>query len=288
MTKAHRLKDRKTLTKKSSLPINFLLGCSEMSLDNYELARLSDVADDRKRLLAVLDQMVEHMALAWLAAWFRTMDRNALRHAIENEESPTQWAERMVRDGQRSEEELSVREPSAVGVAHLAAALRYQERNIAEGKCSVCPEPLDRNSVRYCTKHLAMARDRDRKKKGLRSDPGSREYLYSGEVTESTHGRQPGSLVQLAMNREQATRGLLAELGVKPESAAVSLKAAKEALLNCVPERGHSITQAELFEKAGVITKTIGRRALAQLLSAKQVQRVGKGGMREPYRYYRF
>jgi len=28
-----------------------------------------------------------------------------------------------------------------------AAAVRYQKRNIAEGKCMKCPEPLARNSV---------------------------------------------------------------------------------------------------------------------------------------------
>ena len=110
-----------------------------------------------------------------------------------------------------------------------------QKRNIAEGKCSECPKPLARNSVRFCEKHLAMNRARYSQKKAL-SDPGSREFLYAGEVTGSTHGRKPGSLASLAMHREQKTRAVLAELGIPPESAAVSLNAAKEALLGCIPE----------------------------------------------------
>jgi hypothetical protein len=69
------------------------------------------------------------------------------------------------------------------------------------------------------------------------SNPGSREYLYSGEVTPS-RGRQPAHLARLAMNREQKTRAILAELGIPPESAAVTLRASKEALLNaCLPQK---------------------------------------------------
>ena len=170
MSRDHRLKTRNALVK-PGVPINFLLGCTDIDLDNYELARLTDVANDRKQLHAVIDHMIESNALAWLAAWFRSMDRNALRHTIENEESPMEWAARMIRDGQRGEEELQPREPLPPGLAHLAAALRYQERNIAAGLCAVCPGPLDRNSVRFCTKHLAMRRERDRKKKGIKGDP---------------------------------------------------------------------------------------------------------------------
>ena len=50
--------------------------------------------------------------------------------------------------------------------------------------------------------------------------------------------------------------------------------------------KANGLTQAELFEKAGVITKTTGQRALKQLLAADQIQRIGAGGMREPYRYF--
>jgi len=242
---------------KSEVPINFLLGCSDVDLDNYELARLADVANDRTQLLLVIDHMIESNALAWLAAWFRSMDRNALRHAIENEEGPMEWASRMIREGQRGEEEQIPREPLPPGIAHLAASVRYQERNIAEGKCCVCPQPLDRNSVRHCTKHLAWARSKSARQRGAKGEPGSRDYLY-GEIPESTRGRQPGTLARLAMNREKATRALCLELGVQPEDAAVSLKAAVEAIYKIMPEKkADAMTQAELFEKAGVITKTL-------------------------------
>ena len=51
------------------------------------------------------------------------------------------------------------------GQAHRTAAVTYQNRNIAEGKCCDCPMPLARNSVRYCEKHLAKCRERARAKK---------------------------------------------------------------------------------------------------------------------------
>jgi len=47
------------------------------------------------------------------------------------------------------------------------------------------------------------------------------------------------------------------------------------------------MTQAELFEKAGIITKTTGQKALAELLAAGMVERFGKGGPRDVYRYWR-
>jgi hypothetical protein len=290
MTKAHRLLSRE---KKESLPVtvplNFLLGCSDLDLGNYELARLAEVAELRTQMQVLLDQIVDQTGLAWLAAWFRSMDRNALKHAIENEESPLEWAKRMVREGQRSEEEIeesAPRPPLPPGAAHLAAALRYQERNIAEGKCAVCPEPQDRNSVRYCTKHLAIFRARASQKKAL-GGPGSREYLYAGEMPESTHGRQPGTLTALAMNREKKTRAMLAELGVTPESAAVSLRAATEALLKCLPRsRAEAMTQDELREKALIPSKTTLQVALKALLSEGRIKRIGKGVQRNPYRYF--
>lgn len=106
----------------------------------------------------------------------------------------------------------------------------------------------------------------------------------------STHGRQPGTLASLAMHRtisrEKKTRALLAELGIKPEHAAVSLKAAKEALLKHMPDKAHAMTQVELLEKAGVITRTTGEKALKALLAEKKIQRIGAGGVREPYHYF--
>jgi hypothetical protein len=316
MTKAHRLKIRKssiTRTAGSSpqsrgarereamanqqhkglglaLPINFLLGCTDLDLGNYELQRLADVANLRNQLHVVLDQIVDHQGLAWLAAWFRSMDRAALKDAIENEEDPLAWAKRMIKEGQRSEEEIeesAPRPPLPPGAAHLAAALRYQERNIAEGLCAVCPEPQDRNSVRYCTKHLAIMRARASQKKALDSNPGSREYLYAGDLPESTHGRQPGSLASLERAREKKTRAVLAELGIPPESAAVTLRAAREALLQLLPRsRAEAKTQDELREYALISSKATLQVALKALLSEKRIERIGKGVQGNPYRYF--
>ena len=285
MTKAHHLQPRRSDADTKPMPLNFLLGCSQDALGNFELARLADVANLRAELHAILDRVIDAMSQAALASWFKNQDRNSLKHAIENEETPEEWAKRMIRDGQRSEEEkadylLPMPSPNLFrpslppGAAHLAASLRYGQRNLAEGKCEKCPEPLDCNSVRYCTKHLAWKREQDRKdreKKGVRI---------------GTHGREPGRLVNLAMNREKKTRALLAELGIKPEHAAVSLNAAKEALLANMPDKAHAMTQTELFEKAGVITRTTGEKALKALLASGQIQRIGAGGVREPYRYF--
>jgi hypothetical protein len=199
--KARNLKARKAKALYKPLPLNFLLGCSEKSLGNFELTRLGEVADLRKELHAILDRLIDQMSQAALAAWFRASDRQAIRYAIENEEMPLQMAARMVRDGQRSdEEEELIPIPSLPpGAAHLAANMRYQERNIAEGKCALCPEPQDRNSVRFCATHLTAARLRMTPSKGK---PGDIGWPY-GETEESTHGRQPGTMASLAMERER-------------------------------------------------------------------------------------
>jgi len=127
---------------------------------------------------------------------------------------------------------------------------------------------------------------RARTKKGL-VDPGSREYLYAGELPESTHGRQPGTLVSLALNRERKTRVVLAELGLPPESAAVSLEAAKQALLKCVPtSKSEALTQEQLFLKATVPSKTTGQKALKLLLDSGLIDRNGKGVKEDPFRYF--
>jgi hypothetical protein len=270
-----------------AVPLNFLLGCSDADLGSVELARLAEVANLRSELHATLDKLIDQMAQAALLAWFRVTDRNALKRAIENPEDVIAWAKKRIRDGQRSDKELIPRSPLEPGAAHLAAALRYTERNIAEGKCGVCPKPLAHNSVRYCEEHLAIARNRMRQKKGLRSDPGSREYLYSGEITESTHGRQPGTLASLAMNREKKTRALLAEAGIPPENAAVSLRASVEALMKCMPRsKGGAMTQTELFEKGCIPSKTTGGKALQKLFSSEQIQRIGDGCKGNPFRYF--
>jgi hypothetical protein len=284
--KARSLKVRKSKALYKPLPLNFLLGCPEKSLGTFELARLAEVADLRKELHTILDRLIDQMSQAALASWFRASDRQAIRYAIENEETPLQMAARMVRDGQRSdeEEELIPLPSLPPGAAHLAANMRYQERNIAEGKCALCPKPQDRNSVRFCTKHLMAARLRMTPSKGK---PGSVGWLY-GETEESTHGRQPGTLASLEMEREKRTRALLAEIGVSPESAAVGVKAAKDALLKLLPNsEARAMTQDSLFEAAAIPTRTTGQKALKQLLADGAIQRVGVGARGNPFRYFK-
>jgi hypothetical protein len=274
----------------TGIPLNFLLGCSERALGGFELQRLAEVADLRSELHRVLDRLIDQMAQAALAAWFRRTDTATLKRALENPEDILLWAKEQIRDGQRSEKELEELFPQASlppGAAHLAAALRYQERNIAGGKCCVCPHPLDENSVRYCTKHLAAARGRHKPKDRKDEAPGSIGFLYQDHTPESRHNRAPSQIAAMEMGREQRTRKLLAELGIPPESAAVSLKAVKDALLKCMPDsKSRAMTQAQLFEAATVVTRTTGQKALNELISAGTIQRIGKGGPRDLYRYF--
>lgn len=148
------------------------------------------------------------MSQAALAAWFRKTDREVLKQALRNPDDVIALAKEQIRDGQRSEEELIPLTSLPPGAAHLAAALRYQERQIAKGLCSVCPQPLAHNSVRYCERHLRIARLRKKPKNAKGEPPGSVNWLYSdGEQFESSQGRQPGTLKALALAREKQARG---------------------------------------------------------------------------------
>ena len=91
----------------------------------------------------------------------------------------------------------------------------------------------------------------------------------------------------LAMNREKQIRAHLAELGLSADSAAVSLKASKEALLKCMPDsKNHAMLAVELFEMATITKRTTGYRALTELLSAGLIQRTGKGSKGNLFRYF--
>jgi hypothetical protein len=263
---------------------NFLLTCSDEALASHELALLAKCADIRAQIEELLCRWNDTTAQASVVRWFRITDRQALKHAIENEESPIEWAKRKIREEQRSEEELIPLPALESGATHLAAAQRYQERNIAEGKCSLCPKPLARHSVRYCEKHLTAQRMRQTPTKGK---PGDIGWLY-GETEESSHGRQPGTLAALAMAREQKTRAALAELGIPPRSAAVSLKAATEALLKCMPaSEADASTVDMLFRTALIPSRTTGHHALGDLLAAGAIQRLGTGVRGNPFRYFK-
>ena len=89
------------------------------------------------------------------------------------------------------------------------------------------------------------------------------------------------------MFREKRSRALLAELGVSTESAAVSLKAAKDALLKCLPDsEAHALPFATLFELAMISSRTIGQKAIQQLHAAGVFQRVGAGAKGDPFKYF--
>src|SRR5438445_3328794 len=119
--------------KSLALPLNFLLGCSDRSLGSFELARLAEVADLRGELHNILDRLIDQMAQAALTAWFRKTDREILKQALDNPDDVIAIAREQIRDEQRSEEELIPLAALPPGAAHLAAALRYQERQIAKG-----------------------------------------------------------------------------------------------------------------------------------------------------------
>jgi hypothetical protein len=291
MTKAHHLKARKSKAPTPPVPLNFLLGCSQSDLDNFQMARLAEVADLRRQMLTILDRLIDQTSAAALAQWFRTSDRQALKHAIENEESPIEWAQRLIQQqAQRNEagDDLIPLPKVELGAAHLAAAVRYQERNIAEGLCAVCPEPLAHNSVRYCEKHLTAERVRHQPKNAKGSQPGSIGWLH-GEGFVSQHGRQPGTLQSLAMARKKKSRAVLAQLGWPPESAATALEAAKAALLEHMPHsEKDALMEWELFDKANISDslESTAKKALQQLFSAGQVQRIGKGVKGDPFLYF--
>jgi predicted transcriptional regulator len=89
------------------------------------------------------------------------------------------------------------------------------------------------------------------------------------------------------MSREKRTRALLAELGIKPEHAAVSLKAATEALLAHMPDsKAHALSQDELFAACKIPSRTTGQKALRALLAAGKIERIGKGGRGSRFRYF--
>jgi hypothetical protein len=270
------------------IPLNFLLTCSQKHLGEYELKKLADVADTRTELFEVFDRFAEKVAQASLVHWFRTVDREAIKHALENPDDVLEIAKERIRDSQRSGDELIPRASLPPGAAHLAAALRYQKRNLAEGKCIVCPEPLAHNSATFCEKHLRAQRLRYKPKNAKGAPPGTVGYLY-GEGFESQHGRTPGTLQSLAMNREKKSRAILAQLGLPAGSTATALQAGTEVLLWHMPRsKKDAMTVLELFDKAGISDslQSTAKHALQELVQTGLVQRIGRGIKGDPYLYF--
>jgi hypothetical protein len=273
-----------------SQDVNFLMNCSEVSLESYELTKLSLAANIQADLLELLHQWVEANTQATIARLFRVTNREALKQWINEPVDPMAIAKAQIRTQGYTEEEADAKLDDILaanpGLARRTKTENYQKRNIAEGKCAVCPKPLDRNSVRFCEKHLRAARLRH--KPIGSAAPGSIEFLYAdADALQSRHGRQPGTLASLAMAREQKTRANLAELGIPPESAAISLKAAKEALVKCMPEmKGIAKTLPELMAVGQIPVEATARRALHELLADGTVERTGEGKRGDPFRYF--
>jgi hypothetical protein len=142
--------------------------------------------------------------------------------------------------------------------------------------------------VLYCTAHLEQARLRIKPKNAKGAPPGTVGYLY-GEGFESQHGRQPGTLQSLALNREKKSRAILADMGLPLGSAATALQAAKAALLEHMPRsEKEGMTALQLFDKAGLSGQLEGtaKSAIKQLLAVGLIQRIGKGVSGNPFLYF--
>jgi hypothetical protein len=176
----------------NDVPVNFLLTCSEATLASFQLACMNQAANLPKELTVIVERMVDESAKAALATWFRTADRGMLKRAIENPEDVVEWAREQIRNKGRKGGELLPMPSAEPGAAHRVAALQYQNQHIAAGKCRVCPRPLDRNSVRFCTAHLEQTRER--------------QCAKSKKLNKPSHGRAPGTLAVLAKARGKQAR----------------------------------------------------------------------------------
>ncbi len=195
---------------KPAPPLAYLLACSDASLGNFTLARMSEVANLRADMLALFDRIVDVSAQTVLAAWLRTIDRQELKAQLlqapdaKLEEIMARAKEEICNQGRSQEEKEDGPMPSPWLVrqrtyftdeqrraGRSASEKRSREKHIAKGLCEKCSEPLAHHSVRECDVHLEIHRQRDardRKKKGI--EPG-------------TAGRQPGTLKALKEANEK-------------------------------------------------------------------------------------
>ena len=199
--------------------LDFLLKHSLMTLSELELSSLSRSSNALKCAKEQLDEAVAQREIAGVARWLLE-HREDLLEAARRTILPAKGGEvfesdakvdevltrakEEVRDYGRSQEEKEdgpmpspwlVRERKYLTVeerraGRSAISKRSREKHIAEGKCERCSQPLDRNSVRECSRHLEIHRQRnarDREKQGIK--PGS--------------GRQPGTLKALKEANEK-------------------------------------------------------------------------------------
>lgn len=175
-------------------PLNFLLTCSETSLGNFEISKLTDVHNLRSQLHSVLDDLIDASNQAALARLFRAQGRKRILRMLESTTDPIAEAKAKIKNMERTPEDFAPLLSLPPGKAHRTASLTYQQRNIEEGKCCVCPMPLAPNSVRYCEKHLAACRNRTR--------------VRAKKLNKPPHGRAPGTLAALAVSRKNQKQKL--------------------------------------------------------------------------------
>jgi hypothetical protein len=146
-------------------PLKFLLTCSEIDLDNFELSTLGNLANLKSQAADVMENMLRETSRLDLVRSIRASSPEQIKEALERPSDPIAAAKLKIKNAGRSEEELvplPPLSPAAVKANYVAASIRYQERNVEEGKCSICPTPRARHSVLYCEKHLAACRERAR------------------------------------------------------------------------------------------------------------------------------
>ena len=146
-------------------PLKFLLTCSELDLDNFELNTLGNLANLKSQAADVMENMLQETSRLDLVRSIRASSSEEIKEALERPSDAIADAKLKIKNAGRSVDELVPLLPlvsAAVKANHVAASMRYQERNVGEGKCCDCTEPLARNSVRYCETHLAACRDRAR------------------------------------------------------------------------------------------------------------------------------
>ena len=202
--------------------LDFLLSHSHTTLCELELISLSRSSNALKRAKEEMDEAVAQREVAGVVRWLME-NREVLLEAARRTILPAKGGEvfepdakleqaltrarEEIRDQGRSQEEKDGPMPSPWLVrerkyltdeqrraGRSASEKQSRERRIAKGLCEKCSEPLARESVRECSKHLALHRQRDardRKKKGI--EPG-------------TAGRQPGTLAALAAGRAKQSK----------------------------------------------------------------------------------
>jgi hypothetical protein len=143
-------------------PFHFLLTSSDVALGAFEFAKLTEASHARTKLHEDLDRWFDLTTQAALAHLFRKRGRQRILKALQEVPDPIKEAKLRIKEMGHTPEDLVPMLFMPPGKAHRTAAVTYQKRNIAEGKCCDCPQPLAPNSVRYCEKHLGACRDKAR------------------------------------------------------------------------------------------------------------------------------